>query len=110
MSGVDQESAADRSLEELAEKELRRRLEDPEEAKKLAGTGLLNLVVLIQKQKEPEKVTDEDVDLDVLEVIRNTDLPEHRKQELITEEIALMEVRKQELLDALEVDDGTEPD
>jgi hypothetical protein len=86
-------------LDRLATGELLRRLEDDEEAAKLPGTGLLNLVLLIQKQKEPEKKPEDTADLDVLEIVKNTDLPEERKQELIKAERERLTERLRELED-----------
>ena len=86
------------ALEKLAHDELERRLKDPEERAKLPGTGLLNLYLIFAKQKEPKKVEEEDVDLDVLEMIAATDLPADRKAELVEQERA----RLRERLEALE--------
>lgn len=93
-------------LEALAKAELLKRLKDPAEARKLAATGLLNLVIVFEKQKPPEKPQDDSVDLDPLEVIAATDLPDDRKRELIEQELVKMDERRVALLGALEVSDG----
>jgi hypothetical protein len=110
MSDLDQNSAGSRSLEELAESELRRRLEDPEEARKLAGTGLLNLVLSFEKQKALVKLEDLDEDIDPLEVINSVDLPDDRKRELILQELDRLDTLRVGLTNALEVEDDTPTD
>lgn len=88
-------------LSDLATSELLRRLKDADEAAKLPGTGLLNLVLLIQKQREPDKDPVEQVELDLLEVIANADLPADRKRELVETELKALTERAGALTDAL---------
>jgi hypothetical protein len=86
--------------------ELERRFKDDGERAKLPGTGLLNLGLLLLKQREPEKPKDQDEDIDPLEVINSVDLPEDRKQQLIRQELDRLDTLRAGLTNALEVDNG----
>lgn len=78
----------DDSLLDLAENELRRRLSSEEEAKEIPGGQLATLYTNLQKaEKEPEE-TDTGPQKSVLDIVRDTDLPQNRKREIITKEIA----------------------
>ena len=93
-------------LEALAIKELRRRLKDPVARMQLPGTGLLNLVLGFQKQREPGKdKLPEPVELDVLEIVAGADLPDARKRELLNAELGQVEARRESLTRALEEED-----
>jgi hypothetical protein len=82
--------------------ELLRRLDDPEQAAKLPGTGLLNLGVAAVKMMQPQKKQDEEIELDILDIINKTDLPEERKRELLAAELGQLETRRRDLYSALE--------
>jgi hypothetical protein len=90
--------------------ELERRFKDEGERAKLPGTGLLNLGLLLLKQREPEKPKDEGEEIDPLEVINSVDLPDDRKRELILQELDRLDTLRAGLTNALEVDDDTPAD
>ena len=69
--------------------ELLARLEDPEAAKELPGTGLLNIAnaytKLQEKRLERDALKASGPALDELDVILNSPLPDGKKRELLTE-------------------------
>jgi hypothetical protein len=69
-------------IKQLAVEELLRRLEDPDEARKLAATGLLNLVNQILKNEEKQAARDQDGPNEVTDpiaAILEAPLPTDRK-------------------------------
>lgn len=103
--GAREISDSERRLERIEyalENELLRRLEDEDQAKELPAHSLARLYDSISKRKKPEGGPEEEVILDVLEVVNNTELPDERKRELIEGELALLDGRRRSLEEALD--------
>ena len=109
MSGSAEPTQSKSPLEQvaaLALRELKLRLEDPEEANKLPGTGLLNLVNAAAKALAPTKEKQKDgVEASLAEILKDADLPDDRKHALVEEELARVEAQRQALREALEGDE-----
>ena len=89
-----------KSLLELAEDEMRERLEDEKQRKSIPHYTLAQIVKTLDKAEDhtPEV---EDEERDVIEVITSLGLPVEKKIELLTEELKRVQDRGFRLLDAI---------
>ena len=90
-------SPPEKSTLELAEQELRRRLENPIAAKDIPGGQLATLFVNLQKAEKPPEDEDTGPQKSVLELVRDADLPVERKRELIRVEVKRLRRMVEEL-------------
>jgi hypothetical protein len=82
---------------DLALGEVYVRLKDPDSAKTLPGTHLLQLALFGAKLKQEKEKPIEEVSMDALSIIENSDLPPERKQEIIERERKALQARLNKL-------------
>ena len=90
-------SPPEKSTLELAEQELRRRLENTVEAADIPGGQLATLYVNLSKAEKPPEDEDTGPQKSVLELVRDADLPAERKRELIAAEVRRLRRMVEEL-------------
>jgi hypothetical protein len=100
MSGSESNTPSSPSLEDVADLALGEvyvRLKDPDSAKTLPGTHLLQLALFGAKLKQEKEKPIEEVSMDALSIIENSDLPPERKQEIIERERKALQARLNKL-------------
>ena len=90
-------SPPEKSTLELAEQELRRRLENHALAQDIPGGQLATLFVNLQKAEKPPEEEDTGPQQSVLDLIRGSDLSVERKREIIADEVRRLRRMVEEL-------------